>query len=353
MKLLKSTLGLIESRNSRKTQKGVANIGTKPDKRRILVTGGAGFIGSHVVDVLMEREAVVTVLDNLTNGSVVNLSRWLKHPNFNFIRGDCISEEDVKEAVRDCEIVFHMAANPDVRAGEADRRIHLEQNVLVTHRLLEEMSKSRTTKTIVFASTSTVYGEAEEIPTPEDYGPLKPISLYGASKLACEVFISAYCEMFGMKGTVYRLANIVGSRSRHGVIWDFIQKLMANPQELEILGDGTQAKAYLLVDDCIDAIFLGLEKAQQKFEIFNVGPEDNVNVKTIAKTVIESMGLRDVKFRYQLEAEAGGGWIGDVKIMLLDISKLKKLGWKPKHNSFESVVEASKQILEEIGYGKK
>ena len=332
---------------------GVSGISTELVGRRVLVTGGAGFIGSHLVDALMEREAFVTVLDDLSNGSLENLSLWLKHPKFNFINGDCLNREDITKAIRRCEIVFHMAANPDVRVGETDTRIHLEQNVIATHNLLEEMRKSETANFIVFASTSTVYGETTVIPTPEDYGPLKPISLYGASKLASEAFISAYCGMFNMKGIVYRLANIVGPRSRHGVIWDFIQKLMVNPEELEILGDGTQTKAYLLIDDCIDAMLLGLEKAQEDFEIFNVGPEDQVNIRTIAKIVTENMELRDVKFRYRIAAEGGRGWKGDVKIMLLEVSRLKKLGWGPKHNSLESVVEASKQILREMGYRKQ
>jgi len=301
----------------------------------------------------MKNKNTVTVLDNLSNGSLKNLSQWLKHPDFKFLEGDCLNQEDIKKAIQDCEVVFHIAANPDVRAGETDTKIHLEQNVLATHNVLEEMRRSKTAEPIIFTSTSTVYGEAKVIPTPEDYGPLKPISLYGASKLACEAFISTYCHMFNIKGIVYRLANIVGSRSRHGVIWDFIQKLIANPKELEILGDGTQTKAYLLVDDCIDAMLIGLEKSREEFEIFNVGPEDQVNVKTIAKIIIENMGLQDVKFRYRMTAEGGRGWAGDVKIMLLDVSKIKKLGWKPKHNSYESVVEASKQILKEIGYHKQ
>jgi UDP-glucose 4-epimerase len=302
---------------------------------------------------LMERGTVVTVLDDLSNGSLGNLSLWLKHPHFSFINGDCLSKEDIKKAIGNCGIVFHMAANPDVRVGETDTRIHLEQNVIATHNLLEEMRKSETANVIGFASTSTVYGETTVIPTPEDYGPLKPISLYGASKLASEAFISAYCGTFDMKGAVYRLANIVGPRSRHGVIWDFIQKLVANPQELEILGDGTQTKAYLFIDDCIDAMLLGLEKAQEDFQVFNVGPEDQVNIRTIAKIVTDSMKLRDVKFRHHIAAEGGRGWKGDVKIMLLDILKLKKLGWEPKHSSFESVAEASRQILREIGYCKR
>jgi len=318
--------------------------------RRFLVTGGAGFVGSHLVDALMRNGATVTVLDNLSYGSKENLGHWIGHPNLTLVIGDCLDLGDIRKAIHKCEVVFHLAANPDVRAGEVDTRIDLEQNVLSTHNLLEEMRRSEVAKTIAFTSSSTVYGEAAVIPTPESYGPLKPISLYGASKLACEAFISAYCHMFDTKGVVYRFANIVGSRSRHGVIWDFIKKLRANPRELEILGDGRQTKSYLLVEDCVEAFLLGLEKAGDRFEILNVGSEDRVNVTTIAGIVAESMGLKKVSFRYKGEVEGGRGWLGDVRSMLLDISKLKSLGWKPKHNSYESIVKASKQRLKEVGY---
>lgn len=320
---------------------------------RVLVTGGAGFIGSHLVDTLMKNGAIVTVLDNLAYGSKENLSRWLGHSNFSLTIGDCLNPGDVQKAIESCDLVFHLAANPDVRVGKIDTKIDLEQNVIATHNLLEEMRKSQTAKILAFTSSSTVYGEAAAIPTTESYGPLKPISLYGASKMACEALISAYCHMFDMRGTVYRFANIVGSRSRHGVIWDFIQKLMANPKELEILGDGTQKKSYLLVEDCIDAFLFALEKSSEIFEIFNVGSEDTVDVNTIARVITDSMGLENVSFRYRREVEGGRGWVGDVRFMLLDISKLKRVGWKPKRNSYESVVEASKQLLNEIGYCKE
>lgn len=154
--------------------------------------------------------------------------------------------------------------------------------------------------------------------------------------------------MFGLEAVVYRFANIVGSRSRHGVIWDFIHKLMANPSKLEILGDGRQSKSYLHVSDCVDAFLFGLEKAQERFEVFNVGSEDRVDVNTIAKIVVEEMGLNDVEFHYRVGVEGGRGWIGDVKFMLLDISKIKKLGWKPRHNSLESVRAATREILKEL-----
>jgi len=313
-----------------------------------LVTGGAGFIGSHLVDALMKEGGTLTILDNLSTGFKGNIAPWIGHPNFTFMLGDSLNRRDIRRAMKNCELVFHLAANPEVRVGPVNTRIDFEQNILATYNILEGMRKSKTAKTIVFTSTSTVYGDTTILPTPEDYGPLKPISLYGASKLACEALISAYCNTFDMRGVIYRLANIIGSRSRHGVIWDFIHKLTKNPKRLEILGDGTQTKSYLMVDECISAMLFGLEHASERVEIYNIGSEDQISVAEIAKIVVEEMELKDVKFQYTGGVEGGRGWIGDIKTMLLDISKIKKLGWKPKYKSAEAVRMATVQILEEI-----
>ncbi len=315
---------------------------------RSLVTGGAGFIGSHLVDALMKEGGTLTILDNLSTGFKGNIAPWIGHPNFTFMLGDSLNRRDIRRAMKNCELVFHLAANPEVRVGPVNTRIDFEQNILATYNILEGMRKSKTAKTIVFTSTSTVYGDTTILPTPEDYGPLKPISLYGASKLACEALISAYCNTFDMRGVIYRLANMIGSRSRHGVIWDFIHKLTKNPKRLEILGDGTQTKSYLMVDECISAMLFGLEHASERVEIYNIGSEDQISVAEIAKIVVEEMELKDVKFQYTGGVEGGRGWIGDIKTMLLDISKMKKLGWKPKYKSAEAVRMATVQILEEI-----
>lgn len=313
-----------------------------------LITGGAGFIGSHLVDRLMESGVKVTVLDNLSAGRLNNISKWLNNSRFKFIMGDMLNPGDVKKSMGNCEIVFHLAANPDVRIGAFNTRIDYEQNILATYNLLEAMKESERCKSVVFTSTSTVYGEAKKMPTPEDYGPLKPISLYGASKLACEALISGYSHLFGFKSVICRLANIVGSRSGHGVICDFINKLRSNPKALEVLGDGTQRKSYLYVDDCVEALLIASEKSHEQVEIYNVGSEDTVNVATIARIVIEEMGLSDVEIKYTGGVDGGRGWRGDVKEMLLDISKIKRLGWKPKLNSAEAVRRTSKCIISEI-----
>jgi UDP-glucose 4-epimerase len=322
--------------------------GSKISFSSALITGGAGFIGSHLVDRLIESGVNVTVLDNLSNGRLNNVSRWLKDSRFKFIMGDMLNPSDVKKSMGDCEIVFHLAANPDVRIGAFNTRIDYEQNILATYNLLEAMKESKYCKSIVFTSTSTVYGEAKKMPTPEDYGPLKPISLYGASKLACEGLISGYSHLFGFKSVICRLANIVGPRSGHGVIYDFISKLRSNPKTLEILGDGTQRKSYLYVEDCVEALLTALEKSDEQVEIYNVGSEDTVNVATIARIVIEEMGLSNVEIKCTGGVDGGRGWKGDVKEMLLDISKIRRLGWKPKLNSMEAVRRTAKYIISEI-----
>ena len=315
--------------------------------RSVLVTGGAGFIGSHIVDALMIDGAEVQVIDNLSNGTLKNIKRWLGHPSFKFIKGDLLNRNDVEAAAEKCEAVFHLAANPEVRIGFSTPEIHFEQNVISTYRLLEALRRSGSSEILVFTSSSTVYGDASEIPTPEDYGPLKPISIYGASKLASEALISSFAQTYGFKAIICRLANIIGPRSRHGVIYDFIRKLKSNPQELEILGDGTQTKSYLYIDDCVSAMLTILEKSRRKVEIFNIGSEDWINVKKIAEIVTEEMGLKNVSFRFTGGVDGGRGWKGDVKYMLLSIERLKSLGWRPKLNSAEAVRKTAKEILKE------
>jgi UDP-glucose 4-epimerase len=316
--------------------------------RRVLVTGGAGFIGSHLVDALMTEEAKVCVVDNLSNGRLENIGRWLDHPGFKFVNGDLLNEEDITGATEDCEVIFHLAANPEVRLSSVEPSILFEQNVIATYNLLEALRKSDGARTLVFTSSSTVYGDAQKIPTPEDYAPLEPISVYGASKLASEALITAYARTYGFGAIIHRLANIIGPRSRHGVIYDFIWKLNEISRELEILGDGTQAKSYLHIDDCVEAMLFSLEKSSRQVEVFNLGSEDWTDVKTIAGIVVEEMGLKDVTFRFTGGVDGGRGWKGDIKYMLLDIAKLKSIGWKPKSNSTQAVRAATRSILEEF-----
>ncbi|MBA3043846.1 NAD-dependent epimerase/dehydratase family protein, partial [archaeon] len=214
------------------------------------------------------------------------------------------------------------------------------------YNVLESM-KINNVKNIVLPSSCTVYGEAEVTPIPENYGPMIPVSLYGASKLASEGLITAYCSMFDMNAWVFRFANIVGSRSTHGVILDFINKLRNNPDELEILGDGKQTKSYLHINDCLDAILFAVEKTNDKVNIFNLGCEDWITVDRIAEIVVEEMNLKNVKFRY-----TGGsrGWKGDIPRIMLSIRKIEKLGWKPRYNSEKAVKITAESLIKEAGW---
>jgi UDP-glucose 4-epimerase len=319
---------------------------------KVLVTGGAGFIGSYLVDRLMWMDCFVRVVDNLSGGGLGNVKGWLSDSRFEFFRGDLKDLNVAEKAVDGVEVVFHLAANPEVRVAEVDPSIHFHENLLTTFNVLEAIRKSETARLIVFFSSSTVYGEPDSFPTREDYGPLLPISVYGASKLGCESLISAYCHTFGLKGLIFRLANVVGGRSTHGVIVDFIRKLMKNPRELEILGDGKQSKSYLHVEDCVDAVFLALRRflddEKEAFEVYNVGSLDKVDVKRIAEIVCEEMGLQDLEFKFTGGVDGGRGWMGDVKTMLLSLDSLLNLGWRPKLNSEEAVRLSCRELLQSI-----
>jgi UDP-glucose 4-epimerase len=308
---------------------------------KILVTGGAGFIGSHVVDRLMAEDHELFVLDNLSSGDEHFIAAHLGKPNFQFHQLDLVHEE-ITGLFEGVEEVWHLAANPEVRLGAENTYVHLEQNVIATYNVLEAM-RLHGVRRILFTSTSTVYGDAEQLPTPEEY-PTIPISLYGASKLACEALIASYCHTFEMQAWIYRFANVIGRRSGHGVIYDFIQKLRTNPVELEILGDGTQTKSYIYISDCIEAMRVGLQGAadEERVHILNIGTDSMTSVTRIAELIAEAMNLTP-EFTY-----TGGkrGWKGDVPVMLLDASKLVALGWQQRYNSEEAVQKAIRDLLE-------
>jgi len=293
----------------------------------------------------MSRGYEIVALDNLSAGKLESIEQWFGNTRFTFLKGDLLDLDTIEKTLEGCDVVFHLAANPDVRIGANDTKIDYEQNVLATYRLLEAMKNSKSCKNIVFTSSSTIYGDAKTIPTPEDYGPLRPISLYGASKLASEALISGYSHLFNFRGILCRLANIVGPNSTHGVIYDFIRNLRRNRKTLQILGDGTQNKSYLYVDDCVEAILTVAERAQDQVEIFNVGSDDMIDVLAIAEIVADEMDLKEVKMLLTREISDGRGWKGDVRRMLLDISKINKLGWKPKWNSHQAVRLTVKGML--------
>jgi UDP-glucose 4-epimerase len=310
---------------------------------RYFVTGGAGFIGSHLVDRLIQQ-GEVTVYDNLSSGKIEFILHHMRKSNFDFLEKDLLNLEEVKEAMRNHDVVFHLAANPDARLGIDQTDLDLKQETIATYNVLEGMRVNKIKK-IVFSSSGTIYGETPIIPLPEDYGPVLPISLYGAGKVGCEALISAFCHSFDMKSWIFRFANIVGSRATHGVIYDFVHKLEKNPKELEILGDGTQEKPYLWVDDCVKGILFGFLNSNQRVNFFNLGCESTTDVNTIARLVIGEMGSGKVGIKY-----TGGdrGWKGDVPQVRFDVKKIKKLGWEPKLSSDQAVKRAIKEIVPEI-----
>ena len=304
------------------------------------ITGGAGFIGNHLADRLV-KTGRVTVYDNLSSGRLEFISHHLEMDNFNFIEADLLDFSTLKQAIAGHDVVFHLAANPDIRAGTSTTDLDLKTGVIATYNVLETMRLNQIKK-VVFASSSAVYGDTGVTPVGEDYGPLLPISLYGASKLSSEGLISAFCHLFNMQGWIFRLANIVGSRLTRGVIFDFINKLKQNPKRLEILGDGSQQKPYLHIDDCIDGMLFGMEHSNQALNLFNLGSSSSTSVVAIANMVTKTMGLEDVEFQY-----TGGnrGWPGDVPQVRLDMTRMSRLGWEPRYTSDEAVRQAAREIL--------
>jgi UDP-glucose 4-epimerase len=311
------------------------------------VTGGAGFLGSHLVDSLLERRDVVTIIDNLSSGNMENLQE-ASRMGFKFVRTDMKESSELPEVIGGVDTIFHFAANPEVRVGSTDPAVHFKENLLVTFRLLEAVRMRGGAGIVVFASTSTVYGEATQMPTREDYGPLLPISTYGASKLGCESLISSYAYTHGLRGLILRLGNCVGKRSGHGVVADFIEKLKLNPRDLEILGDGTQTKSYVHVSDFLTGVFVALEnfrRSGKRVDIYNLSSPDRVSVKRIAEIVAEEFGSENVNMKFTGGVDGGRGWLGDVKMMQLSVQKLQKLGWRPKYTSEEAIRLAAKELL--------
>jgi UDP-glucose 4-epimerase len=312
---------------------------------RVLVTGGAGFIGSHVVDRLVNEGFWVRVIDNLSSGRLVNIKRHIDSSAIELVVGDLKDPEVALRVVDGVDTVFHYAANPEVRVSTVNPEVHFNENIVATFNLLEAMRR-RNVRELVFASSSSVYGEPLEIPVGED-APVKPVSIYGASKASCENLIHAYAKLYGFKAIALRYANVAGSRLRHGVIWDFIVKLRRNPLELEILGDGEQVRSYIYIDDAVEATMTAWRKTSSYFEVYNIASEDWITINELADIVIEAMGLKSVEKKYKPILH-GVGWLGDVKKIALRIDKIKRQGFKPSMNSRESVKHTVMNILEEI-----
>lgn len=298
------------------------------------VTGGAGFIGSNMTDRLLQNGNEVTVYDNLSTGQENFLIDAKKSSKFNIVKADLLDLEKLSQSMNGCDFVIHFAANADVRFGTEHPRKDLEQNTIATFNVLEAMRKNDIKK-IAFSSTGSVYGEAKVIPTPEDAQFPVQTSLYGASKVACEGLIQAYCEGFGFQGWIFRFVSILGERYTHGHVFDFYKKLLDNPEELSVLGNGHQKKSYLYIQDCIDAILFAFEKSNDRVNIFNLGTNEYCEVNNSIGWISDNLGLKP-ELKY-----SGGerGWIGDNPFIFLDTKKVNNLGWKPKLTIREAIIK--------------
>ena len=313
---------------------------------RVLVTGGAGFIGSHIVDRLVDEGYKVRVVDNLSSGRTENLRRHTDSNAIELVIADLKDPQTALRSVENVDAVFHFAANPEVRVSSIDPETHFNENIVATFNLLEAMRK-KSVREIVFASSSSVYGEPDEIPVDEN-APIKPVSVYGASKASCETLIHAYSKLYMIKAVILRYANVVGPRLRHGVIWDLINKLIKNPRELEILGDGRQIRSYIYIDDVIEATMIAWRKTDTDYEVYNIGNEDWITVDEVADEIIKILRLKDVKKIYRPMLH-GVGWPGDVKRIALKMEKIKRIGFKPKMSSRNAIVATTANIVKEVG----
>jgi UDP-glucose 4-epimerase len=300
---------------------------------RALVTGGAGFIGSALVDRLLADGHAVVAYDNFSTGQRAFLEAASTHPQFTLVEGDTLDLPALTSAMAGCDVVFHLAANADVRFGTEHPRKDLEQNTIATFHVLEAMRANGITR-IAFASTGSVYGEAHVFPTPEDAPFPVQTSLYGASKLAGEGLIAAYGAGFGFEGCIFRFVSILGERYTHGHVFDFYRSLRRDPARLRVLGDGRQRKSYLYIGDCLDAMLLAIAKTRRTIDIFNLGTDEYCEVNDSIGWITGRLGVSPV-----LEYTGGErGWIGDSPFIFLDTAKIKALGWQPRLTIREGII---------------
>lgn len=301
---------------------------------RYFITGGAGFIGSNLADRLLAQGDAVTVYDNLSTGQPRFVESARAQPNFRFVEGDTLDARSLDRAMQGHDRVFHLAANADVRFGTEHPSRDLEQNTIATHNVLEAMRKADI-KQIAFSSTGSVYGEPSVFPTPEDCPFPMQTSLYGASKLAGEGLISAYCAGFGFKACIFRFVSILGERYSHGHVFDFLRKLKADPTSIEVLGNGKQRKSYLYVQDCISAMLHAIERIDAGVHVFNLGAPEYCTVDQSLSWICERVGLQPRR------DYSGGerGWIGDSPFIYLDTTRITQLGWKPQLSIRQAVIK--------------
>lgn len=306
---------------------------------RYLVTGCAGFIGSNLTDRLLQLGHEVIGFDNLSTGQLLFLENAQQTTKFKLFKADLLDKQAITDAMKGVDIVMHLAANADVRFGTEHPHKDIEQNTIATFNVLETM-RQHNIKRIAFASTGSVYGESTVLPTPEDAPFPVQTSLYGASKLAAEGLIAAYAEGFGFQTYIFRFVSILGERYTHGHVFDFYKKLLKDPHNLQILGNGKQKKSYLYIQDCIDAIFIAIEKSRHKVNIFNLGADEYCEVNNSIQWICEYLKLNP-KHQY-----TGGerGWIGDNPFIFLDTSRIRALGWKPRLSIKQGIIKTLEYI---------
>lgn len=291
----------------------------------VVVTGGAGAIGSALVAALLARGHEVRVIDNLSSGRREHLPSV---PRVVFLEANLLEPGQYAEQFRGATSVWHLAANPDIRLGTTEPRVDLENGTLATFNVLEA-ARRHDVRSVVYSSSSVVYGQAKVFPTPEEYGPLLPESMYAAGKLAAEGLVSGYAHSYGFRTHIYRFANIIGPAMTHGILPDFFAKLRQDPTRLQVLGDGNQAKSYLRTEDCIEGMLTGFDRAHEAVNLFNLGAADRISVRTIAEKVVAAHGGKA-----RIEYTGGSrGWVGDVPQQLLSIERIARLGWKPRLDS--------------------
>lgn len=307
------------------------------------VAGGAGFIGTHIVERLVRMPKIksVKVYDNFSSRKLSDLSSWRGRVNVTF--GEISDLQSLREAMKGHDVVFHFASNPDISKAATDPTIDFWQGTHLTQNIAEA-ARLTGVRQVLYASGSGVYGDHGHVCIHEDFRPQLPVSTYGASKLAGEAILCAYAHMFGLQTWVFRFGNVVGPGQTHGVLFDFIKKLRADPRHLPILGDGGQSKPYIHVEDVVDAVWLAWQNTNEPFNYFNVSTDDTVDVSHVAKLAADSLGLVGVSFEY-----SGGtkGWPGDVPIVRLDSSKLKRLGWRANRNSRQALEDAARALAHE------
>lgn len=300
--------------------------------RPTVITGGAGAIGAVLARSILESGGEVRVVDNFSSGHRQNLPDPRSTTKLTIRQADIRHLPEIARNFRGAGRVYHLAANPDIRLGTEEPSLDLEHGTVGTYHVLEAARRSDVPE-FAFSSSSVVYGMPTQFPTPEDYGPLLPQSLYGASKLGSEALVSAYAHCYGIRATIYRFANIIGPTMSHGVIYDFFEKLRADPSRLEVLGDGKQSKSYLRVEDCVTAMRLSADRGRNVVNVFNLGTDDRTSVGEIAQRVVRAKGgTARIEF-------TGGerGWTGDIPQQLLDIARIRGLGWAPRWSSSEAV----------------